>query len=185
MTNKKTYFSKFLGNGHKRSHGGKKTLNVHAFDQAVLSWRAPEYVHHEKSLLWFIIAGLIALGLVIYGLETNSWTFSLTVIVFSGTYYLVYREKPSVVEVKISKIGVKIGRNIFSYSHITGFWLVYNPPFAKKVYFKMTSKFHPYVVISFDDADPVEIRHTLLKHLKEMKGNSEPFSDVLVRLFRL
>lgn len=169
----------------KNSHNGKKSKNAHVFDNALMAWKAPEYVYHEKSFIWFFVAALIALALIIYGLETGSWTFSLAIAVFAGTYYLSHRIKPKIVDVKISKIGIKIGRHIFPYSHIRGFWIVYNPPFVKKLYFKMTSKLHPHVVVLFENEDPATVRGVLSSHIEELKGIDEPFSDTLTRLLRL
>lgn len=164
---------------HKFKH------NIHAFDKAIFSWRAPEYTHHAKSPAWFIIAGLAALLLVIYGLKTDGWTFSVAIIVFAGTYYLVHRDAPKTVEVKISKFGVKIGRHVFPYGNLKSFWIVYDPPFVKKLYLRMASSFQPDVFVSLEDADPAEMRRLLNTHLSELKGHHEPFSDTLVRLFRL
>lgn len=162
-----------------------KVKNMSLFDHAILNWKAPEYAHHEKSVLWFIIAGLIALALVIYGLYSSSWTFSLAIVVFAGTYYLIVREKPPVVEVTISKIGMKVGPHIFPYSHIRGFWIVYKPPFVQKLYLKMTSKLHPHIVVLLENADPTEVQRALASFIDELKGLDEPFSDVLTRLFKL
>lgn len=159
--------------------------NMHAFDKATLTWRAPQYMHHEKSLLWFVIAGFIAILLVIYGLKTNGWTFSVAIIVFVGTYYLMHRHAPPVVEVKISKFGVKIGRNVFPYSNLKSFWIVYDPPFVKKLYLRMDSKFQPDIFVSLEDADPVEVRKLLSEYIQEFSGRNEPFSDTLVRLLKL
>lgn len=155
------------------------------FERAVLTWKAPQFAHHEKSLLWFVIAGLVAFLLVIYGLRTNGWTFSVAVIVFAGTYYLIHRHAPPIVDIKISKFGVKIGRHTFPFSNLKSFWIVYEPPFVKKLYLRMDSKFQPDIFISLENADPVEVRRILGTYLHEFTGRHEPFSDVLVRLLKL
>ena len=95
----------------KTKHETKITFS--SFEKSVISWRALEYIYHEKSALWFIFAGIVVLGLVIYGLLSGGWTFSVAIIVFAGTYYLFYRNAPPIIEVKISKVGVKIGKHLF------------------------------------------------------------------------
>ncbi|MEK9133157.1 MAG: hypothetical protein AAB606_05655 [Patescibacteria group bacterium] len=157
----------------------------HAYDDAVLTWKAPEYTYHEKSIIWFILAGFVALLLVIYGILTNGWTFSVAILVFAGTYYLVYREKPKMVEIKISRFGVKVGHHIFPYNHLKSFWIVYNLPFVKRLYLRFTSRLHPDIAISLEDMDAAQIRRVLADHLQELKGTHEPFSDALVRVFKL
>lgn len=163
----------------------KQTLDRGAFEHALYSFRAPEYQHHEKSLLWFLIAGGVAALLVVYGLMSDGWTFSVAILVFSGTYYLFHRTKPDDVDIVISRVGVKIGRHYFPYSHIKYFWIVYDPPFVGKLYLRMTSRVHPDIFVSLEHTDIAEVRKNLRAHIDEMKGIHEPFSDTLVRLFKL
>lgn len=177
---KQKHWFKHSSNGHK-----KQEVKSHAFEQTVLSWKAPQFPHHEKSLLWFIVAGLVVFFLVMYGLRTDGWTFSVAILVFAGTYYLVHRHVPPTVDIKISKFGVKIGRHTFPFSHLKSFWIVYEPPFVKKLYLRMDSKLRPDLFISLEDADPAEVRQILSQYLNEFTGRHEPFSDTLVRLLKL
>lgn len=169
---------------HQQNHR-EISGHVHAFDNAILNWKAPEYLHQEKTTLWFVIAAAVAIGLVIYGLATDGWSFSLAIIVFCGTYYLIHRKTPPIVEVKISKIGIKIGRHLFPYSGLAGFWIAYDPPFLKRLYLRIEAKFKPDVFVSIEDMDPVEIKKTLLVHTHEISGKHEPFADTLVRILGL
>lgn len=155
------------------------------FEQALISWRAPEHSYHEKSKRWFLIAGIFIILLIIYGILTDGWTFSVAVIVLAATYYLFYRNQPAIVDVKISNIGIKIGPHLFPYSLLRGFWIVYDPPHVKKLYIRTVSAFHPDISVPLDDVDPAEVRRILGKHLEEFKGRHEPFSDSLTRLLRL
>lgn len=163
----------------------KLRKDLHAFDRAILTWKAPEFTHYEKSMLWFIVAALVLILLVIYGIESDGWTFSIAIVVFAGVYYLMHRRIPANVDVKISKIGIKIGRHIFPYSHLKNFWIVYNPPFLKRLYLRMSSKFKPDVFVSLEDMDPAEARKVLLSYLPELTGMHEPLSDTLIRIFKL
>lgn len=163
----------------------KSKKNLHTFDAALLSWKAPEYTHHEKSGLWFIIAGAVLLFFVIYGLLTDGWTFSIALVVFAGTYYLLHRETPKIVDIKISKVGIKIGRHTFPYSHMKGFWVFYDPPLVKKLYLRINSHFHPDISVSLGDADISAVRQTLKQHTQELPEKREPFSDTLVRVLKL
>lgn len=160
-------------------------VNAHVFDDAVLSFQAPEYIQHQKSALWFVVAALIGAALVFYGLATDGWTFSVAILVFAATYYLFHKEKPPVVTVKISKMGIKVGRHIFPYTSIKNFWIVYDPPLVKKLYLRMRARVQPDVYVSLEDVDPAELRHALSGHIKEAHGRTEPFADVLARLFKL
>ncbi|MBI4994607.1 hypothetical protein HZC21_03115 [Candidatus Peregrinibacteria bacterium] len=159
--------------------------HAHLFEKAVFTWSAPEYIYHKKTALWFIVAGFVAIALVIYGLMTNGWTFSVAIIVFAGTYYSFYKHAPQNVEVKISRVGVKIGRHLFPYGKLKSFWIVYDPPLVKRLYLRTTSRLHPDIFISLQHADPSKIRSILKEHILEKENGSEPFADALVRAFKL
>lgn len=155
------------------------------FGKVLLSFKAPEYAHHEKSAVWFIVAGIIILLLVYYGLATNGWTFSVAVLILTGTYFLFNREKPTVVPIEFSDAGVKIGKHEVLFNNLSGFWIVYDPPYVKKLYLRSASRLYPDIFVSLDNANPVRVKQLLSKHLVELKGKHEPFSDTLVRLFKL
>lgn len=155
------------------------------FEKPIIRWCAPEYVYHEKSWLWFAVAGFVALAFVIYGLLTGGWTFSVAIIVLAGIYYLVYRDKPQIVDITISDVGVKIGRHIFPYNHLKIFWVVYDPPSVKRLYLRTTSRLHPDISVSLEETDPAELRRVLKIHLKESDATLEPMSDTLIRVFKL
>lgn len=169
----------------KNLHVKKPKVEAHLFERAVINWKAPEYIYHEKSALWFIVAGFVAIALVIYGLTTDGWTFSVAIIVFAGTYYLFYRHAPPVVDVKLSRVGVKIGKHIFPYWKLKSFWIVYDPPLVKRLYLRTTSRFHPDIFISLENTDPSKIRAVLKEHIPEKENGTEPFADSLVRAFKL
>ena len=151
----------------------------------ILVWSAPEYTHYPKSFVWLICAGAVGLGFVLYGLMTDGWTFSIAILAFAGTYYLVSRNAPETVAVEISKTGVSIGRHNFPFTKLKSFWIVYEEPHVKRLYVRFHSRVHPDIFISLEDMDPAEVRSTLKLHLDEMKDGEEPLSDVVTRLLKL
>jgi hypothetical protein len=57
-------------------------------------WQAYEYVHHEKSAQWYVIASLVAVALVVLALFVmESWTFA-AVIVIMAIAAIVYARRP-------------------------------------------------------------------------------------------
>lgn len=154
-------------------------------EEIFITWRAQEYPHHEKSLLWFVIASLIVTSLVIYGLMTDGWTFSMAIIVASGAYYVSHRTPPQVVTMSVTSRGVRIGRHLLEYPTIKNFWIAFNPPLVRRLYLRMQPKFSADIVVDVHDVDVTELRQVLKKHLTENEKNAEPFSDTLIRLLRL
>lgn len=151
----------------------------------VLSWQAQEYPYHEKSHRWFIVAALILSVLVVYGLMTDGWTFSLALVVFAGTYYVLHRNVPDTVDVHITDINIHIGKNVFPFSSIKGFWLVNKPPEVRRLYLRFCGRMRPDLHVELGESDAADVRKILLDHIKEIKGAQEPLSDTIVRILKL
>ena len=155
------------------------------YDEAIVSWTAPEYIRHEKGEKWFLIAGVFMLAFVIYGLFTNAWTFSLALVVVSAVYYLLHFEHPNNVEVIISDMGIKVGKRVYPYNKIQAFWIIYHPPHVETLNIRTGSKLLPDISIQLNGQDPAPIREYLAGQIPEWEGKEENFTDILVRLFKI
>lgn len=163
----------------KREHG-EATKEV-----VSLAWVAQEYPYHEKSLLWFIIAGTILLSLIVYGLLTDGWTFSMALIVAAGAYYVSHRNPPEIVPISVTNKGIKVGKHTFAYPSIKCFWIVYDPPHTRRLYIRLHARLAVNIAIELEDVDVNDLRKELLKHLAEHTVSEEPFTETLIRLLRL
>lgn len=156
-----------------------------AFHDHVISWEAPEYVKHEKTLLWFIIAAIMAILLIIYAAIVSNWTMIIAIVVVSAIYVWMHGQAPRHVKIMISKTGIKFGDKEIPYQNIARFWIIYNPPHVKTLNIKSNSRFYPDLAIELGDQDPAELRTFLCAHVREEEGKVEHFSDTLVRIFKL
>lgn len=167
----------------KKSH---KIAHAEIHRERVLhSWTGPEYEHNEKTIFWFIAAGIVALALAIYGIVSGGWSFSLAIVAFCAAYYAFHRHLPERVEIKITNHGVWVGRHFFNYAKLRKFWIVSDAPFVERLYLRAKVHFHPDIVVSIARQNPVVIRNALREHIPEWEEGDEPFTDTLVRLFRL
>lgn len=156
----------------------KKTVTL-------VSWLAREYPHHEKSKLWFIVAAVILMALVIYGIFTDGWTFSMALIVAAGAYYVSHRSPPEIVTIAVTNKGIKVGRHMIEYPVIKNFWIAYEPPHVRKIYLHLKQKIATNITIDLETADVNEVKKALKKYITEHESNEEPFTDTLIRIFRL
>lgn len=156
-----------------------------AYDKAVISWMAPEYVKFKKGALWYLIFATIFLGGAVLAYIYSSWTFSLVLLVFCASYLLFDRKGPRNVKVILSEVGVKVGNRIYQYGRIRAFWIIYNPPFAKTLSVRVHNEFLVDIEIQLGDQDPSEICEFLSRKLPELEGKSESVSRHFERLFKL
>lgn len=156
-----------------------------AYDEAVLSWIAPETIRHERGLLWKVLATLMVSLALAWGLVYGSWTFSLALLMFVVVYYLVHLEHPKEVEVKISEIGIKVGARKYPYGRIKAFWIIYEPPYTGTLNIRVTGEINSDITIQLGHAKPAEIRNFLLEYIPELEGETEKISDIFLRIFKI
>ncbi|MFA5820864.1 MAG: hypothetical protein WC873_02050 [Candidatus Gracilibacteria bacterium] len=165
------------------SKAGKAT-DSSAFDNAIIVWQTPEIIRYQRGNVWSVVMALLVLGLAAIGYFYNAWTFSLVIIVFALVYMLISREKPKIVTVKLSPIGIKVGTRQYPYSQIKHFFLLYQPPFLENLVIRQNG-FTVDVNIPLNGNDPATVREFLKTKITEKEGEKEPITDTLIRLFKL
>jgi len=156
-----------------------------AYDDAVLSWVAPETIKHERGTLWKFIIGLFVIAIAVWGILNDAWTFSLVIVAFSITYYLVHLEHPKEVEIKVSNIGIKVGARKYPYNRIRAFWLIYDPPYVKTLNIRVTADLITDITIQLNGQNPSQLREFLMDKIPEMEGQTEKISDIILRLLKI
>jgi len=163
----------------------EESEQIGSHDKVLLSWRAPEFITHQKGKTWFLVAGIITLLLVIYAIYTNSATMAIVFIVLAGVYYLTHNQLPKVIDISITEMGVFVDKKFYPYNMINSFWIVYHPPYVHNLYLRLSGKAFTKVVIQLDAQNPVDVRRALAKEIPEVEGGSESFGEMLIRLLRL
>jgi hypothetical protein len=159
--------------------------NKNAFHDHVISWEAPEYVQHEKSLLWFILAAILAIAFIVYAALVGNWTLVIAIIVIAALYIWLHGQTPQHVKILVSRTGIKFGKREIPYQNIKNFWIIYHPPHVKTLNIKSSSKLYPDLTIELGDQDPAELRTFLCAHVREDEGKIEHLNDTLIRILKL
>lgn len=154
-------------------------------NQVILSWRTPEFIPHPKGKTWYLIAGILVLSLTAYAILTGSATMAIVFLLLGGVYYLTQNQKPKIIEIRLTQLGVQVGSAFYPYSMINSFWVVYDPPFVQRLYLRVGSKSFRHLKIELNDQNPVEVRHLLAKEVPEVEGGEESLTDLFIRLLRL
>ena len=150
-----------------------------------ISWRFPDAPQHQRTPRWYFWAGLAGAGLVIWGLWSGNPFFSLLVVLFGLTTYLVQR-RPNWLQCVITADGVQIGDAFYPYRELRQFYIVYQPPEVKNLYLEFRSALRPKAVIPLEDQHPVAVRHLLMDYLEEdLSREEEPILDHLSRILKL
>lgn len=163
----------------------KSIQNYQAYNNEILSWFAPEYIHYEKGKIWKISAIVITLLAAFLAYRYSSWTFSLVILTLSAVYLFIHKENPKMVKVIVSEVGIKVGQRHYPFNKINGYWLVYHPPYIKKLNIRIKDHILVDIPILLHQQDPAKIQSILNSKIPEIKGQKEPLSESLLRLIKI
>ncbi len=163
-----------MSNNKSKEHG-----------KVLAEWKFPETIKYSRSRGWYIGAGICGVALLVYAVATKNFLFGLIIILFALTLFITQR-KPADVGFKITEDGILIGSRFYPYKEIKNFFIIYEPPEVKSLYFNFKNIFNPHLPIPLEKQDPVKVRKILLEYLPEdLTKEDEPFSDQISRMFKL
>jgi len=152
-------------------------------DNYLLSWQAPEFVYHKKSVNWHIVVwGSIALTIIILAFLQN-W---LGVVLFIAIGVAVFRYaevRPKDIEISITNVGIKVGNAFHPFNKLRAFWMVYEPP-VKTLNIELEKKLSPIISVQLEDTDPFLVKNILKEHLPEETEVSEDLFDKFAKFLK-
>lgn len=152
-----------------------------------LSWEIDEFTKHPRTKKWYIIAGIVALGLITYAIIDKNYFFALIILISSGIIIFYDQEPVRKISFTISYDGVTMGNKFYSFEEMTNFYIIFRPKEdVKKIFFEFKNPLKHRLSIPLNEQDPVEIRNYLLQYLDEdLTKEHEPLTEGLAKIFRL
>lgn len=151
----------------------------------LISWNFNEYDPEPRSNTWYLWFGIFIAGLVIYAVISNNILFAVILILFSIIVFLQNWRKPAKIHFGVTPNGITIADKFYKMSEIQEFWIAYDPPRVKAVFFQFTSPFKPLLGIPLDAMDPLQLRKILLDYIPEnLDREDEPIPDAIARVLR-
>ncbi len=165
----------------------KNNTNEVDHGKILASWQFPEFRKHQRSALWYLIAIIIIGALIAYSLFTQSYIFLIIIFLFVFVMFLLSRRSAPLLNIELNEDGVVIGEKTFyQWKDIKSFWIIYDPPEVKNLYFDFKSAVRPSISISLENENPLRIRKILSHYLTEdTEKENESFSDGLQRILKL
>jgi len=152
----------------------------------VYSWSVKEYEKFDRSRRWYVLMAIIAIALIAYAVISANYLFALIVVLFGIIISLQEMNEPVEVDFAISETGIVVGTKYFPFSELEKYWIIYNPPEVKTLYFEPKNIIKHRLSIPLLDADPLLIRSYLNQYLLEdLETEQEPLSDRLGRLLKM
>lgn len=169
------------------------------FGEVLFSWKFYEFPQYERGKNWYIWAAVVFIGLMFFAIFNPQIYFRKPYITFSApnlmfvfliiiAYLIIFlfHRNNHEIEFKIAEDGILVNNKFYEYKKIKIFYIIYEPPEIKTLYFEPKSIFSPRLPIPLEDQNPVEIREILLKYLDEdLDRTDEPVSDQTSRMLKL
>lgn len=153
----------------------------------IISWEVPEYHKHVRSKTWYILSGLVMLGILAYAVLTANFLFAV-VIIISGLILIINDARnPQNVLITIASEGIIVGRKFYDYDELSSFSIVYKPEIdVKKIYFDFKSRTKHHIAIPLFDVNPLFLRENLIKYLEEdLERTDETATESLAKALKL
>ena len=145
-----------------------------------ISWEAPSFYYNpQKKYLSMVIVGLIAagVGLLVFQKDALSAIF---LMLTSLMFVLYANKKPTISSIMVDDVGVSVADTRYFYRDLKSFWIDYNPGGSKELSIESRKWYLPYIKVSIEDNDPLEIRSLMISFLPE-KEHENSLVDLIAR----
>lgn len=152
----------------------------------IYQWTVKEFEKPERDSRWYMIMGGIGIALIVYAIISANYLFAMIIVLFGVILFMQEMQTPQDIPFAITNLGIVVGIKFYRFSELKSFWIVYNPPAVKSLYFGLNNVVKHRLQVSLEGYDPVAIRECLKQNLLEdLDQEEEPLSDRFSRLFRL
>lgn len=140
----------------------------------------------ERSSSWYIMAVVIAIGLVIRWYLTEQYIMSVVIIMLVWVFFLIENNSPEIVEVTINENWILISESFYDYPKIETFAVIYdrNVPLFLRVRFKSRWLKLLDIPLSSDINSP-DLRAFLLEYIEEDSKTEMSSTDKLINYLKL
>jgi len=152
----------------------------------IFSWEAWEFLPHERSKLWYVVAAIVSVLLIVYAVWTTNYMFAIIILMIGIIFLVGNLRKPKRIHYHVTTLGIVANDKFYAYEEIKDFSLIYAPPYIKWLYVDFHRAWLPMLTIPLEDADPNEVRDAMLPYAFEnIEREEETLTDMVRRLYKL
>jgi hypothetical protein len=156
------------------------------YGKILAQWQIPEYQKYKRTFTWYLIMSLLGLGLLIYAAWTLNFLFALIIIISATIIFLHERREPDMLNFQIVDSGIVLADKFTPFKEIEKFWIIYEPPEVKNLYFKVNRFLRAEISVPLIRMNPLYVRKMLLKYLREdLHAKDESGEDIAGRILKI
>jgi hypothetical protein len=148
-----------------------------------ISWTASEFIAHQKSVGWYLLLTLIAVGVSagIYFITEDKIT-SVIILIVALMFGAVAARKPRVLDYEVSARGVRIGEKIYPYQILKSFSVIQEDAVSSVMLLPLR-RFMPSIILYYPPEQEDEVLNALGSYLPLEQRSSDAI-DKLMRKVR-
>lgn len=149
----------------------------------VVHWQASEYIHHEKSAVWFTVFGVVVVAMIaIAWLLLKSPSFAVVIVVMAVAVVALTFRPPHTMSYTLSTKGLYINDTLHNFSEFRGFALIQDHG-ENSIMMLPVRRFQPGITVYFPADKGEEIVDMLGVRLPMEERKLDPI-DKLVHMLR-
>jgi len=154
--------------------------------EPILEWEVDEFMRHERSRAWYILAALAGAAFIVYAVVTANFLFAVIILMIGVITLLTTFKEPERVSIAITTTGILVENTYYDYDAVRNFSIVYQPPDVALLYVDFHSRWHPMLSIPLEQMDPNDVREALrLFCAEDLSRVEERLTDVARRMYKL
>ena len=141
---------------------------------------------HDHSASWYLVAIVVVLMLVVYGIVEGLYLMSVVSFLFAGVYLLMENNSTPQLQVDVTERGIQVGGSFYDYTQFSRFAMVSrdNTPAFIRLY--PVRKLSPIIDIPLStEISPVDLRAYLASVMEEEHNNTISNADALIHAMKL
>ena len=147
-------------------------------DKDEISWEAPDFYDNSQKRYLRIVILVLLVGSGAMFIFTDDLLTSIFLIMASFVLFLSGNKKTKAKRIIIDNQGILVGENGFLYSELRSFWIDYSPDENKELSLQAKKWYIPYIKMSLENQNPLEIRARLINFIPE-KEHERSIADIV------
>ena len=141
---------------------------------------------HDHSASWYLVAIIVVLMLVVYGIVEGLYLMSVVSFLFAGVYLLMENNSTPVLHVDVTEQGIQVGGSFYDYSQFSRFAMVSISGVPTFVRLYPVRKLSPLIDIPLSpEVSPTDLRSYLASVMEEEHNNTISNADALIHAMKL
>jgi len=176
----------------KKLHRNVSSLDLRAIGKPKYQWKTFDYYPHQRGMLWYLIAGIISIGIIIAFFFLNDdflnrWLSIGSFLVGIIVYAFIHRENLATHDLYLFSKGVAIDKNWYEWKQFTGFWFIIdNGVSVVNLELIIKEKKTKTLTLQLANEDPEELQNILEEMgLQILPDEKETITNLWLRILKL